>query len=146
MAPVNSRIGENRKRTERKRGEVEWRGRWCVPTLGGADGGEGKARASPAGPIYRTARTVPSGEIFLMAALIHHARSWLTLSGLFAIVATWPCARRSALAATLVAWRGGDHGVDIDEFIVREERGEEERKGAPWGLEVSSCHRLPLLA
>ena len=31
MAPVNSRFGENRKRVERKREEVEWRGRWCVP-------------------------------------------------------------------------------------------------------------------
>ena len=141
-----SRIGGKWKKVERRRGEGKRRGTWCVPALGGADGGEGEARASSARPIYRSSRSVPSGEIFLMAALIHHARSWLTLSGLFAIVATWPCARRSALAATLVAWRRGDHGVDIDEFIVREERGEEERKGAPWGLEVSSCHRLPLLA
>jgi len=33
----------------------------------------------------------------------------------------------------LAARCSGDHGVGVDEFIVREERGEEEKKGAPWG-------------
>ena len=30
-----------------------------------------------------------------------------------------------------MAWRGGDHGVDVDEFTVREERGEERHRGVP---------------
>ena len=50
----------------------------------------------------------PGGEIFLVAILIHHAGVPLTSSGHIAMAS----ARRSALAATLVAWHGGDHGVD----------------------------------
>jgi hypothetical protein len=85
-----SQIGGNLKKVERRRGEGKRRGRWCVPALGGADGGESEARASPARPIYRPAKSVPGGKIFLVAALIHHARSWLTLSGRFATVAACP--------------------------------------------------------
>ena len=51
-ALVNSRIGkmeESGKEEERRQG---------VPTLSGADGGEGEPRASPARPIYRPARPV----------------------------------------------------------------------------------------
>ena len=86
-------IWGNWKRVEKKREEVEQRERWCVPTLGEADGGEGEARASSAWPIYRPARSVPGDEIFSLAALIHHARSWLTSLGHFAIAGACPCAR-----------------------------------------------------
>ena len=41
---------------EEGRGGME--GRWCVPALDGANGGEGKVRVSPVGPIYRLARSV----------------------------------------------------------------------------------------
>ena len=50
--------------------EEKRRGRWGVPALGGAGGGEGEARASPAGPIYRPTSRCPDGEIFLMVVLI----------------------------------------------------------------------------
>ena len=42
--------------------------------------------------------------------------------------------------ATLVARRGGDHGAGVDELTVRGKRGEEEKRGAPWGpiIAVSS--------
>jgi hypothetical protein len=43
---------------ERKRRKGKQWGRWGVSTLGGADGGEGEARASLTGPIYRPARPV----------------------------------------------------------------------------------------
>jgi hypothetical protein len=33
-----------------------------------------------------------------------------------------------------VARCGGDQGVSVDELIVREKRGEEEKGGALWGL------------
>ena len=68
------------------------------------------------------------------------------LSDHFATVGACPCAQRSALVATPVARRGGDHGIDVDELTVREERGEGKKRGAPWGPEVSSCHCLPWLA
>ena len=51
-------------------------------------------------------------EIFLMAILIHHVGVLLTSSGHIAMAGAHPCARRSALVATLVAWHGGDHGTD----------------------------------
>ena len=47
----------------------------------------------------------PGGEIFLVAALIHHAGSQLTSSGHIAMAGACPRARRSALAATPVARR-----------------------------------------
>ena len=73
---------------------------------------------------------------FLVAALTHHVHSWLTLSGQFTTVGACPRAQRGALVATLMAQHGGDHGVDIDEFTVREERGEEEHCG------VQRSHRV----
>jgi DNA primase len=81
-----------------------------------------------------------------VATLTHHARSWFTLSGQFATSGACPRAQRGTLVATPLAWHGGDHGVDVDKLTVREERGEEEKRGVPWGPEVSSCHRLPSLA
>jgi hypothetical protein len=110
---------------ERRRGKGKQRGRWCVPTLGRANDGEGRARASSTGPIYRPVRLVSQ----LPAVLIHHVLSWLTSSGHVAIVRAYPCARRSALSATLVARYEGDHGVGVDELTVREERGEEKKGG-----------------
>ena len=51
--------GELQKRKKwKKRGNGKRKGRWGVPALDGAGGGEGEARASPAGPIYRSARPV----------------------------------------------------------------------------------------
>ena len=46
------------KKVEIRRGKGKRRGRWFVPALGGADGGEGWVRALPVGPIYRVARSV----------------------------------------------------------------------------------------
>jgi len=138
MAPANSQIGENRKRAKRKRGEVEWRRRWCVPALDGVDGGDGEARASLARPIYRPARPVSRRRDIFPAALIHHVCSWLTSSVHFAIAGACPCARRNALIGTPVARRGDNHGVGVDEFTVRE-RGEEKRgrRGVPSSHRVS---------
>ena len=54
----------------------------------------------------------PGGEIFLVAILIHHTSVLLTSSSHIGMAGARPCACRSALAATLVAWHGGDHGAD----------------------------------
>jgi hypothetical protein len=110
MAPVNSRLGGKWKRVERKRGKGKRRRRWGVPTVGRADGGVRQERRRPGLFIGRLGQC-PSGEIFLMAALIHHAGSRLTSSGHIAMVGTYPHAHQSALAATLVARHGGDHGA-----------------------------------
>ena len=82
----------------------------------------------------------PSGKIFLMDMLIHHVLTWLTSSSHVAISRACPLACRSALAATPVARCGDYHGVGIDELTVRGKRGEEEKRGAPWGpiIAVSS--------
>jgi hypothetical protein len=58
MVLMNSQIGGKWEKVERKRRKGKRWGRWGVPTLGGADGREGEARASSAGPIYRPARLV----------------------------------------------------------------------------------------
>ena len=82
----------------------------------------------------------PVVRYFPTAALIHHVRSWLTSLGHFAIAGACPCARQNALVATPVARHGGDHGIGIDEFTVREERGEEEKRwcrGVPWSHHVA---------
>jgi hypothetical protein len=86
-------------------------GRWGVPVLSRADGGEGEARASSAGPIIGRLGRCPGSEIFLVAALIHHSCSWLTSSGHVTMAIACPHAHQSALAATLVARRSGDHGA-----------------------------------
>ena len=130
MAAIDSRIREKWKKRGKRRGKGKRRERWGVLALGRAGGGEGEARASPAGPIYRSASRCPGGEIFLVAVLIQHAGAPLTSSSHIAMAGTCPCACRSALVATLVARRGGDHGVDIDEFIVREVYGY--NPGYPW--------------
>ena len=71
----------------------------------------------------------PGGEIFLAAMLIHHILTRLTSFGHVAIAGACPRAHRSALEATSVAQRGGDHGIGVDELTVREERGEEKKGG-----------------
>ena len=81
-----------------------------------------------------------AGEIFLMAVLIHHVLTRLTLSGHVTIAGAYPRTCRSALAATPVARRGGDHGVGVDELTMRGERRGGERRGAV-GPAVSLCHR-----
>jgi hypothetical protein len=88
----------------------------------------------------------PTVRYFLVATLTHHARSWFTLSGRFATAGACPCTQRGTLAATPLAWHGGDHGVDVDKLTVREEREKRRKEGHRGGLEVSSCHRLPSLA
>jgi len=50
--------GKKWKKRGKRRGKGKRRGRWGVPALGGVGGGEGEARASPAGPVYRPARLV----------------------------------------------------------------------------------------
>ena len=60
---------EKWEKVERKRRKEKWRGRWGVLAFGGADGGEGKARASSAEPIYRPARLVLVAIYFLRPLL-----------------------------------------------------------------------------
>ena len=46
----------------------------------------------------------------------------------------------------MVAQCGGDHGVSVDEFIVRVERGVRRGKEGTTDHVVTSCRHLPLLA
>jgi hypothetical protein len=74
-------IGKNRDWARFKREEWKIRGRWCVPGSCGARSGGDGGRGSPAGPIYRAAMAVRSGEIFSPPADIFLAHACSLGSG-----------------------------------------------------------------
>ena len=116
------------------------RGRWGVPVHSGANGGEGEARASPAGPIYRPVRPVSRWRHILPgrpypscghAVDLIWSAPWLALARAHVGV---------ALAATPVALHVGDHGAVVDAFTVWEKRDETRREGRR-GVPMSPCLR-----